>query len=82
MDLILTNKKGFETSIPAYMKEKFIASGDFKESDFREIVETEAPTLEQVLRAEYKELYGKNVAPAKRKDVEWMQTKIAEFKKA
>ena len=78
MDLILTNKNGFEISIPAYMKEKFIASGDFKESDFREIVETEAPTLVD-MRATYKALYGKGVPPAKLKDNDWIQAKIAEF---
>ena len=60
------------------MKEKFIASGDFKESDFREIVETEAPTLVD-MRATYKALYGKGVPPAKLKDNDWIQAKIAEF---
>lgn len=56
MDLILTNKNGFEISVPSSMKAKFILSGDFKESDFREIVETEAPTLVD-MRATYKALY-------------------------
>lgn len=78
MDLILTNKKGFEISIPAHMKAKFILSGDFKESDFREIVETEAPTLTN-MRATYKALYGKWVPVAKLKDMDWIQVKIAEF---
>ncbi len=58
MDLILTNKNGFEISVPASMKAKFILSGDFKELDFREIVETEAPTLVD-MRSTYKALYGK-----------------------
>lgn len=77
---LFTNRLGKQYEVTEEQKEKIISSRSAEESDFVEIKEEEVEedfTELQILRAQYKQKFDKNVPVNKSKDAEWIKEKLS-----